>query len=63
MLTRPSRAGDLVPVVVPDTRDEAIRIFSRTREDTVAARLRVRQQMKAMLLRHGRTYVRSRGDS
>jgi transposase len=33
------------------------------REDAVAARLRVRQQMKAMLLRHGRDYVRSRGGS
>lgn len=60
MLARQSRAGDLVPLVVPDERDEAIRDLSRAREDTVAARLRVRQQMKAMLLRHGRDCVRSR---
>jgi transposase len=60
MLARQSRAGDLVPIVVPDVRDEAIRDLSRAREDAVAARLRIRQQMKAMLLRHGRDYVRSR---
>ncbi len=60
MLARQSRAGDLTPVVVPDERDEAIRDLSRAREDAVAARLRVRQQMKAMLLRHGRDYVRYR---
>lgn len=57
MLARQSRAGDLVLIVVPDARDEAIRDLSRAREDAVAARLRVRQQMKAMLLRHGRDYV------
>lgn len=60
MLARHSRAGDLVAVVVPDERDEAFRDLSRAREDAVAARLRVRQQMKAMLLRHGRDYVRAR---
>jgi transposase len=58
MLARQSRAGDLTPIVVPDQRDEAIRDLSRAREDACAARLRVRQQMKAMLLRHGRDYVR-----
>jgi len=60
MLARQSRAGTLVPIVVPDARDEAIRDLSRAREDAVAARLRVRQQMKAMLLRQGRDYVRFR---
>ena len=63
MLARQSRSGDLVPIVVPDARDEAIRDLSRAREDAIAARLRVRQQMKAMLLRHGRDYVPSRGGS
>jgi transposase len=58
MLARQSRAGDLTHIVVPDERDEAIRDLSRAREDACAARLRVRQQMKAMLLRHGRDYVR-----
>jgi len=36
--------------VVPDERDEAIRDLSRAREDAVAARLKARQQLKAMLL-------------
>ena len=30
--------------------------YARTREDAVAARLRARLQLKAMLLRHGRAY-------
>jgi transposase len=55
LLARESRAGNLVPVVLPDERDEAIRDLSRTREDVLAARLRAHQQMKALLLRHGRT--------
>jgi transposase len=58
MLARQLRAGDLTRIVVPDERDEAIRDLCRAREDAVAARLRVRLQMKAMLLRHGRDYVR-----
>jgi transposase len=58
MLARQSRAGDLTPIAVPDERDEAVRDLSRAREDACAARLRVRLQMKAMLLRHGRDYVR-----
>ena len=58
MLARQLRAGDLTNILVPDERDEAIRDLSRAREDACAARLRVRQQMKAMLLRHGRDYVR-----
>lgn len=58
MLARQLRAGDLTAIVVPDERDEAIRDLSRTREDACAARLRVRLQMKAMLLRHGRDYLK-----
>ncbi len=50
------RAGELTPVVVPDAGDEAIRDLSRAREDAVRARLKVRQQIKAMLLRHGMRY-------
>jgi transposase len=57
LLARESRAGNLVPVVVPDERDEAVRDLSRTREDVLAARLRARQQMKALLLRHGHAYT------
>ena len=55
LLARESRAGNLIAAVVPDERDEAIRDLSRTREDVLAARLRAHQQMKALLLRHGRT--------
>lgn len=58
LLARESRAGNLTSIVVPDERDEAIRDLSRAREDACAARLRVRLQMKAMLLRHGRDYVK-----
>jgi transposase len=56
-LARLARSGDLISVVVPDERDEAIRDLARTREDAVAARLKARQQLKAMLLRHGRRYT------
>tara|TARA_R110002072_G_scaffold274624_1_gene435455 strand:- start:518 stop:1624 length:1107 start_codon:yes stop_codon:yes gene_type:complete len=51
-----ARAAALVPVVIPDARDEAIRDLSRAREDAVRARLKARQQMKALMLRHGRRY-------
>jgi transposase len=56
LLARESRAGNLVSVTIPDARDEAIRDLSRTREDASAARLRARQQLKALLLRHGYAY-------
>jgi transposase len=56
LLARQSRAGDLVKVAVPDERDEAIRDLSRARSDALAARLRARHQLKAMLLRHGHVY-------
>ncbi|GAB3313200.1 IS110 family RNA-guided transposase [Haliea atlantica] len=52
-----ARAGALVPVVVPDARDEAIRDLSRAREDAVRARLKARQQLKALLLRYDRRYT------
>jgi transposase len=51
-----ARAGELVPVVVPDEPDEALRDLSCARVDAVRARLKARQQLKAMLLRHGRRY-------
>ncbi len=56
-LARYLRAGELTPVNLPDARDEAIRDLSRAREDAVAARLKARQQLKALLLRHGRRYT------
>lgn len=37
LLARESCASGLVPVVLPDERDEAIRDLSRTREDVLAA--------------------------
>ena len=52
-----ARAGDLTPVAIPLEPDEAIRDLSRAREDAVRARLKARQQLKAMLLRHGQRYT------
>lgn len=57
LLARESRAGNLTAIVLPDVRDEAIRDLARAREDAVAARMKVRHQLKAMLLRHGRHYT------
>jgi transposase len=56
-LARLARSGDLVSVTVPDERDEAIRDLARAREDAIAARQKARQQMKALLLRHGHRYT------
>jgi transposase len=61
LLARELRAGNLTPIVVPDERDEAIRDLSRAREAACAARQRVRLQMRAMLLRHGRDYFPRNG--
>jgi transposase len=55
-LARYLRAGELTAVAIPDARDEAIRDLSRAREDAVRARLKARQQLKAMLLRQGLRY-------
>ncbi len=52
-----ARAGQLSFVSVPDERDEAMRDLSRARTDAVRARLKARQQLKAMLLRHDRRYT------
>jgi transposase len=55
-LARHLRAGEFVPVTMPDVRDEAIRDLTRAREDAVRARLKARKKLKAMLLRHGKCY-------
>ncbi|MBS0422788.1 MAG: transposase [Proteobacteria bacterium] len=55
LLARESRAGNLVKVIMPDARNEAIRDLSRAR-DACGARLRARLQLKALLLRQGRAY-------
>jgi len=52
-----ARSAELTAVVIPDERDEAMRDLSRAREDAVRARLKARQQLKAMLLRHGHRYT------
>ncbi len=52
-----SRAGQLRKVWVPDVEDEAIRDLARGREDAVNSRTKVRQQLKAFLLRHGVRYA------
>jgi transposase len=56
LLARYLRAGELTPVTIPDARDEALRDLSRAREDAVRARLKARQQLNALLLRHGLRY-------
>jgi transposase len=57
MLASLARAGELRPVQIPDERDEAVRDLSRARIDAVRARLKARQQLKALLLRYGRRYT------
>jgi transposase len=52
-----ARAGELTSVTIPDERDEAIRDLTRARVDAVRARLKARQQLQALLLRHGRRYT------
>lgn len=52
-LARLARSGDLVQVLNPDERDEAMRDLSRARKDAVRARHKARQQLHALLLRHG----------
>ena len=57
MLSSLARAGELTSVTIPDERDEAIRDLCRARVDAVRARLKARQQLQALLLRHGRRYT------
>ena len=52
-----ARAGELEAIHVPDIRDEAIRDLVRARDDAVIAQRRVRQQLKALLLRNEVRYV------
>jgi transposase len=56
-LARLARSGDLVKVFIPDERDEAMRDLTRAREDAVRARHKARQQLNALLLRHGYRYT------
>ena len=52
-----ARAGELEAIHVPDVRDEAVRDLVRARDDAVIAQRRVRQQLKALLLRNDIRYV------
>jgi transposase len=56
-LARLLRAGDLSPVYVPDSTDEAIRDLCRARTDAVDDRTRSRHRLKSFLLRHGFRYT------
>lgn len=55
-LARLHRAGELVPVWVPDTDTEAMRDLTRAREDSKYAQTKARQRLQSFLLRHGRRY-------
>lgn len=55
-LARLHRAGELTPVWVPGTEQEAMRDLTRAREDMKAIELKARQRLGAFLLRHGRVY-------
>jgi transposase len=50
------RSGELTAVYVPDQNDEAIRDLVRARADIQKALRKVKQQIKAFLLRHGIRY-------
>jgi transposase len=57
MLARLHRAGELTPVYVPRSEDEAMRDLCRAREDAKRAERKVRQQLNAFLLRNGFRYT------
>lgn len=52
-LARLLRSGDLTPLWVPDTEQEAIRDLTRTRDDIKAQQRQARQQLNAFVLRQG----------
>jgi transposase len=56
-LARLLRAGELTAVKIPDEKDEAIRDLCRARTDAVEDLRRLRQQLKAFLLRNGYRYT------
>jgi transposase len=58
-LARLLRSGDLTAVWVPDAHHEAVRELVRCREDFKQVERRCRQQLCALLLRHGRCYDKS----
>ncbi len=56
-LARLYRAGELSAIYVPEPEDEAIRDLARGREDIRRGRQKARQQVQALLLRHGKRYA------
>ena len=55
-LARLHRAGELIPVWVPDSESEAMRDLTRSREDAKYAQTKARQRVQSFLLRHGCRY-------
>ncbi len=55
-LARLHRAGELTPVWVPDSEQEAMRDLTRAREDMKHLERQGRQRLSAFLLRHGKNY-------
>lgn len=55
-LARLLRAGELTPIWVPDTEQEAMRDLSRAREDMKAMERKSRQRLGGFLLRHAKVY-------
>jgi transposase len=56
-LARLHRAGELGPIWVPSSKDEAMRDLTRAREDAKYGETHARQRLGAFLLRHDRRYV------
>ena len=55
-LARLFRAGELTAIRVPSPQEEAVRDLARARADAVADRLRARQRLAALLLRHNKVF-------
>ena len=51
-LARLHRAGELTPIYVPDTEDEAIRDLTRARNDARIAAQKAKQRLHSFLLRN-----------
>ncbi|MBT8419316.1 MAG: IS110 family transposase [Gammaproteobacteria bacterium] len=56
MLARKLRSGELTPVWVPDTEQEAMRDLTRTRDDFKGQEQKARQQLNGFVLRHGHSW-------
>ena len=55
-LARLLRAGELEPIHMPSTADEAVRDLCRARTDAVQARRRAKKQLLGFMLRNGMSY-------